>query len=72
MLYTPLSYQDINGFGDEYQRYEVITYQNKQCCIERMQNGDIRLVQLLSTDPNDFLLNDFIPGTILSNQRSAQ
>ncbi len=72
MLYTPLSYEDIHGFGDEYQQYEVIMYQDKQCCVERMQNGDCRIIQLLSTDPNDFLMNEFMPGTIITNQLTPQ
>ncbi|GAE91557.1 hypothetical protein JCM21714_509 [Gracilibacillus boraciitolerans JCM 21714] len=69
MLYTPLSYNDIHGLGNEYEQFEVMEYQNRQCSVQRLENGDIKLIQLLSTDPQDFLLNDFAPGTIISNQR---
>ncbi len=72
MLYTPLSYEDIHGLGDEYQQYELIMYQDKHCRVERMENGECRLLQLLSTDPNDFLKNEFMPGTIIPNQITYQ
>ncbi|WP_245902311.1 MULTISPECIES: YlzJ-like family protein [Gracilibacillus] len=66
MHYTPLSYEDMYPVEvSEHQKYQCITYKNKQCLMEKLDNGDMRLVQLLSTDPNDFLLAEFSPGSII-------
>ncbi len=72
ILYTPLSYEDIHYSEQDYQQYEFISYQSKTCCIQRLENGDMRLVQLLSTDPNDYLAEHFSPGTIISSSENPQ
>ncbi|MGN8644941.1 YlzJ-like family protein [Gracilibacillus sp. HCP3S3_G5_1] len=72
ILYTPLSMEEIHYSEKDYQQYEFISYQNKPCCIQRLENGDMQIVQLLSTDPNDFLLEQFYPGTVIKNDKSIQ
>ncbi|UOQ47818.1 YlzJ-like family protein [Gracilibacillus caseinilyticus] len=66
ILYTPLSYEDIHVTDADYQQYELITYQARPCYAERLENGDLRLIQLLSTNPSDYLHEQFTPGTIIS------
>ncbi|SFM31263.1 YlzJ-like protein [Gracilibacillus orientalis] len=72
ILYTPLSYEDIHYTEKDYQQFEFINYQNKSCCIQRLENGDMRIVQLLSTNPNDYLAEHFSPGTIISSSENTQ
>ncbi|WP_208592597.1 YlzJ-like family protein [Gracilibacillus suaedae] len=72
ILYTPLSYEDVHYSEQDYQQYEIISYHNKSCCIQRLENGDMRIVQLLSTDPNDYLVGHLSPGTIISSHENLQ
>lgn len=67
MLYTPLSYDDIHAYQQNYDKYEMVTYQNRQVFIEKMESGEKQIIQLLSTDPNDYLNESFTPGRIISN-----
>lgn len=66
MLYTPLSYDDILPEQKAYEQYEMVSYRNRLCYVSKMENGQKQLIQLLSTNPNDYLSDDFIPGTIIS------
>ncbi|MDX8046995.1 YlzJ-like family protein [Gracilibacillus sp. S3-1-1] len=72
MLYTPLSMEDIHYNEADFEQYEWIHYQNKPCYVQRLDNGDKRVVQLLSTNPNDYLLQTFAPGTIITNDEKSQ
>ncbi|GAB2551016.1 YlzJ-like family protein [Gracilibacillus alcaliphilus] len=68
MLYTPLGYDDIYGADQWLGDYEFIRFQGKQCCVQKLSNGEVRMIQLLSTNPNDYLLDTFTPGNIINNQ----
>ncbi|QDP40237.1 YlzJ-like family protein [Radiobacillus deserti] len=66
ILYTPLSHEDI--FPEDQKSFlgqEVIQVQGKNVCAKRREDGSYEVIQLLSTDPNDFLLQTFQPGSIL-------
>ncbi|GAA0298351.1 hypothetical protein GGQ92_000262 [Gracilibacillus halotolerans] len=65
ILYTPLSQEDIYQSEINHEQYMVITYQDKPCYAEKMSDGNYRLIQLLSTDPNDYLQDCFSPGNII-------
>ncbi|KAB8138793.1 hypothetical protein F9U64_04015 [Gracilibacillus oryzae] len=66
MFYTPLSNHDILPESQEaWENYQHVTYNNKQGIVEKTENGDWRIAQLLSTNPNDFLIDDYLPGTII-------
>lgn len=66
MLYTPVSYEDIHAYQQNYDKYEMVTYQNRQVFVEKMDSGEKQIIQLLSTDPNDYLSDTFTPGKIIS------
>ncbi|WP_163536848.1 YlzJ-like family protein [Gracilibacillus sp. YIM 98692] len=67
ILYTPLSYEDIHQPStDEYQKYQLISLQQKQCIVEKVSGDKARIVQLLSTNPNDFLNQQLSPGSVIS------
>ncbi|MCT2534581.1 YlzJ-like family protein [Aquibacillus koreensis] len=68
ILYTPLSESDIFPTeSQDFQKYEMVNLQGKMVQVERLENGTCRIVQLLSTDPQDFLNEQFMPGSMVSS-----
>ncbi|QKY69074.1 YlzJ-like family protein [Lentibacillus sp. CBA3610] len=66
MLYTPLSTTDIFPSSEqEFQKRQCISHNGKQLYVEEMEDGQFQVLQLLSTDPQDFMNSDYLPGTIL-------
>ncbi|MDL4839010.1 YlzJ-like family protein [Aquibacillus rhizosphaerae] len=67
ILYTPLSQEDI--YPTEQQHFEnnqTVNVQGKLMQVENLNNGSCRIIQLLSTDPEDFLNQNFAPGSVIS------
>jgi hypothetical protein len=65
ILYTPLSQSDIFPPSDEgFKNRECISYDGKMMLADKNLDGSYQMVQLLSTDPQDFL--KFSPGSILN------
>lgn len=62
VLYTPLAESDI--FPQEENMYQLGHYKGKEIVVEE-HGGQIRLVQLMSTNPQDFLDAAFAPGSIM-------
>lgn len=66
MLYTVVPeeamFQEINM---EVKQTMYLIHQRPVLCIEK-PHGKLEVVQLLSTDPQDFLRNDFYPGQEIS------
>lgn len=66
ILYTPLCQEDIFPVDHEYfSTHQYISYQGKVLFVEEIEKGSYELLQLVSTDPQDYLNKDFAPGTIL-------
>ena len=63
MLYTPLSIEEI--YPQEEENHHLVTYQGKSLYVKKNEHGELQLVQLLSTNPQDFLNTAFTPGTII-------
>ncbi|MDY0396415.1 YlzJ-like family protein [Virgibacillus halophilus] len=56
ILYTPLSEAEIFPCSDDdFKKRECVNYKNKSMYVERRPDGTYQLLQLLSSDPNDFL-----------------
>ncbi|WP_042144727.1 YlzJ-like family protein [Paucisalibacillus sp. EB02] len=67
ILYTPLSESDIFPTAENvYTNRQCVTYDGRTVFVEKNSNGEYQLVQLLSTDPQDYLNDKYIPGSILS------
>jgi hypothetical protein len=67
ILYTPLSESDIFPTAENvYSNRQCITYEGRTCFVEKNSNGEYQIIQLLSTDPQDYLNQKYTPGTILS------
>ncbi len=65
-MYTPLANSDIfPAENDVLAKRHCVSYQDKQFYVEETNKGDYQVLQLLSTDPQDFLRQEFNPGTIL-------
>ncbi|MFD1018241.1 YlzJ-like family protein [Thalassobacillus hwangdonensis] len=63
ILYTPLSEVDIfPPDQEEYQNTIMTQYNQRPVKAMKMGNGNYQIVQLLSTDPQDFMDPDFQPG----------
>lgn len=66
VLYTPLSYHEM--FPEQMEGYKYVTYQGRTLYVKETEHGELQLVQLMSTDPQDYLNTSLTPGTILKNE----
>lgn len=65
ILYTPLSQADIFPSSDDnYAKRQCVSYQGKMLYVEETKKGTFELLQLLSTDPQDFMDSKYTPGNI--------
>ncbi|MBM7572082.1 YlzJ-like family protein [Aquibacillus albus] len=67
ILYTPLSETDI--FPTElkdYQKRQTVQVDGRIVELEQIEEGSYRVVQLLSTNPQDYLNQSLHPGEIIS------
>ncbi|MCK4260534.1 MAG: YlzJ-like family protein [Halanaerobiales bacterium] len=51
--------------GKELENYREITFENRQFIVEPLEDNQARIVQLVSSDPNDFINLNYWPGTII-------
>lgn len=66
-LYTPLNEHDIFPTDQSlFQTRQVVTSNNQTMLVDSLDNGKYRIVQLLSTDPQDYISASFTPGEIIS------
>lgn len=66
ILYTPLSTADIfPEESEDFNSYKFVSFQGKQFYVKETEEGSYQLVQLLSTDPQDYLNDIYTPGNIL-------
>lgn len=65
ILYTPLSQGDIFPMNEDgFTKRQCVSYQGKLLYVEEIEKGSYELLQLLSTDPQDFLDTKYSPGNI--------
>lgn len=62
VLYTPLAEADI--FPQESNIYKIGQYKGKEVIVQEYE-GEMHLVQLMSTNPQDFLDASFSPGAVV-------
>jgi len=66
ILYTPISESEIfSSSTSEFTKRHCISYEGRLCIAQQQENGSYELVQLLSTDPQDFLDSKFLPGEVV-------
>lgn len=67
ILYTPLCETDVfPNEEDNYSNRQCVTHQGKLLYVEKTKDGSYQLLQLLSTDPQDFLDENYSPGNTLT------
>lgn len=66
ILYTTMPQELIfQENNDAYLKQTIIEVNGLSLVVEPISNDQCRVVQLLSTNPNDFLNNAFAPGSVL-------
>lgn len=66
--YTPLSEMEIfpdENQNDTFNNRSCVSYKGKLMHVEKTNDGSYELLQLLSTDPQDFMDEAFTPGSNL-------
>lgn len=65
VLYTPLSIDDI--YPAPTSKQKMLSYQGKTIIVEETNEQQLQLIQLISTDPNDYLQTNLMPGTVIKS-----
>lgn len=63
ILYTPLQKTDIFPSEDD-REVQYISHEGRTLCVSETEEGTYELVQLLSSDPQDYLDAKYMPGAI--------
>ncbi|CQR47641.1 hypothetical protein BN1058_01968 [Paraliobacillus sp. PM-2] len=68
ILYTPLDYNDVFATNQEqYDKQKLIEVEGRSMLVDCLENGNYRIIQLLSTNPQDFLEESLQPGEVIKN-----
>ncbi|AZR72429.1 hypothetical protein BBF96_02875 [Anoxybacter fermentans] len=51
--------------GEELNNYQEITFENRRFIVEPLEKNQAKIVQLLSSNPYDFLNRRYQPGSII-------
>lgn len=66
IMYTTMPHELIFQENlDSYSKQSIIEINGLSLVVEPISNGECRVVQVLSTNPYDFLNNAYAPGSIL-------
>ncbi|WP_182199209.1 YlzJ-like family protein [Paraliobacillus salinarum] len=68
ILYTPLDHNDIfTTTQDQYKKQKMMEVEGRPVLVNCLPDGTYQVVQLLSTNPHDYLESPFQPGEIVNN-----
>lgn len=66
IFYTPLQLEEVFANPEEVQmERSYISQDGKMFYVDKLPNGEYQLSQLVSTDPNDYLNANYLPGSPL-------
>lgn len=66
IIYTPLPIEAVLNHQEEHQpQYAEINYQGKKVVVESLGAYQAKIVQLISSNPNDYLDSAYTPGKII-------
>lgn len=68
IIYTPLSMDEVLKDQDKIKQLKEIDYQGKRVQVEMLEEGLYRVVRIISSFPQDFLIPDLQPGTVLRTE----
>jgi hypothetical protein len=67
ILYTTMPQEVVfPAANDVFENQSVITYKGQPVMVDKITDGEYRIVRLLSTDPNDYLNAELSPGSMIS------
>lgn len=64
IIYTPLALEEVLEGWDQKIERKYVNHQGKLFCMDKMQDGRYQLAQLISTDPNDYMNGNYLPGRV--------
>jgi len=67
ILYTPLCNEDIFPSSDQNIKRKIVNYGGRNVEVMKTSEGSYQLLQIISTNPQDFLDSDLAPGNIIKN-----
>ena len=68
ILYTPLSEHDIFPTDQStFDNRKVVNTNDQTMLVDSLGDGSYRIVQLLSTNPQDYLSQSLTPGEIIND-----
>ncbi|WP_083248315.1 YlzJ-like family protein [Desulfuribacillus stibiiarsenatis] len=66
IIYTPLPIESVLQSSEEVQpTYIEIEYEGRLVQLETIDNYQAKIVRLVSSNPNDYLNNTYMPGKII-------
>jgi hypothetical protein len=66
ILYTSMPPEMIYPTANEvFSNQSIISYKGVPIVVDKSEEGQYKIVRLLSTDPNDYLNGDYSPGTMI-------
>ena len=51
--------------GQELDNYQEVTLDNRRFIVKPLEDNQMEIVQMISSDPSDFLNGDYQPGTVI-------
>ncbi|MCP8616466.1 YlzJ-like family protein [Salirhabdus salicampi] len=67
ILYTPLSEEDIFPTEEtEYEKHQWVSVDNRYVKVMQVEDGSFEILQVLSTNPNDYMNGNLTPGSRIS------
>jgi hypothetical protein len=67
ILYTSMPTEQIFPVSqDAYEQQSVISYKGADVIVEKVTDGEFRIVRLLSTNPDHFLDQTYMPGQMIT------
>jgi hypothetical protein len=66
ILYTSMPQEMIYPPSNEaFTNQSIISYRGVPVVVDKSEEGQYKIIRLLSTDPNDYLNGDYSPGTMI-------
>lgn len=66
VLYTIIPEEIVFQSNEEISASQEIIYNGKRILVQPIDFKSFRIVQLISSDPSDYLLTDFQPGSVVT------
>jgi hypothetical protein len=66
ILYTIMPQEWMFPVEDSaYQNQQLVTYNGVSMIVEKNENNEVKIVRLLSSDPQHYLSDQYLPGSLI-------